>query len=533
MNVLSRSTRAAMSCVIVLSSMVFAPAVAQAATVKYMAPKHVFSINDVQGDGSGTYYGTACLDLQKGQKDAKDGLTYYAIDSIYGYDGSDFGGEAVARPLDGKYQEGWVANIFDEAGNVIGVKPKTPETPKWKTGALKGEWLGGLGSNMVKASTEHYVVMDHVLNAPWMPTLVEGVDYTIKVKDDGLLYKWGNYAKKPTDIRLYAKIPLPAEWKQPNANYKVTSARLVITHNITGSPNDQIRPEDFGNHGATGILPRYTVASDGRWLSAVDAFEGDGHFIPAGTILRDAAGEYTNAWYTSLDRDPFAGPNPRWRLKAGAYGQDLPGVEIPQYTVGELSFTDIDLLAPMLDEITGEPVPSPLLESKNWMAYLDEDGDGLSDENFVKLTNDFDLSLYIKGDYKGTPLYDASLIIEYDNVGIPADPVSWNDVTVTAVNVPSQIKMGASSNISVRIKNNLSGAATGTLTLVGRNKAGAVVDEYTTAFTTPSNSTEQTYTWNWTAPARTGDITWTATVSAGNDKDLSNNSRTAVTKVVR
>ncbi len=55
---------------------------------------------------------------------------------------------------------------------------------------------------------------------------------------------------------------------------------------------------------------------------------------------------YTNGWYTTTDRDPFANVNssdtpgavtvgdlsaggPRWRLKPNKFGQDIPGLEIP------------------------------------------------------------------------------------------------------------------------------------------------------------------------------------------------------------
>lgn len=42
-------------------------------------------------------------------------------------------------------------------------------------------------------------------------------DYSITLKDDGkVLYRWGNLIKRPNDIRLYAKIPLPDVWKQPD-----------------------------------------------------------------------------------------------------------------------------------------------------------------------------------------------------------------------------------------------------------------------------------------------------------------------------
>ena len=43
---------------------VFSSGSVVAESVVYSTPYHVFSINDIQGDGSGTYYGTDCLDME-------------------------------------------------------------------------------------------------------------------------------------------------------------------------------------------------------------------------------------------------------------------------------------------------------------------------------------------------------------------------------------------------------------------------------------------------------------------------------------
>lgn len=157
-----------------------------------------------------------------------------------------------------------------------------------------------------------------------------------------------------------------------------------MTHKITNNPNDQIRPEDLENEGATGRQPRYMIDADGKYVSLEDCYEGDGDLIPgdegefepeeipAGTVLKqtlplqgdkdsipntpseDLSKLYTNAWYTTIDRDPFEwsylpldrDPNvfdfigreipdvnaelelvsgPRWRLKSNKFGQDIPG----------------------------------------------------------------------------------------------------------------------------------------------------------------------------------------------------------------
>ena len=122
--------------------------------------------------------------------------------------------------------------------------------------------------------------------------IATGNDYGMTKKDDGkVLYRWGNMVKKPNDVRLYARIPLPDPWKAvdaPAEGYEVTKALLYVDHTITNNPNDQIRPEDMENEGATGRKPGYTVEGD-NWVSDKQCYEGDGDFIPAGTLLKNAA----------------------------------------------------------------------------------------------------------------------------------------------------------------------------------------------------------------------------------------------------
>ena len=471
----------------------WATSAAQAGTRVYVSPKMVFTLDDVQCDS--TIHGTACLDMANPMIDAdffKDTLTHYAIDSAYGFDVMDFDPEVAAenRPMDGIYSEGYIAEILDADGNVIGVSAKNDETPGYLTGMMKGEIMTGLGGLFVKAGTEKYCVMNHIMNAPWMPPLVEIMrdpvtdellnlgDYTVRMKDDGkILYQWGNYKKRPTQLRLYKAMPLPDEWKAPGADYVVTSAKLTITHRITTSPNDQIRPEDYENEWASGIKPGYIVDADGRWLSDKDAFEGDGDFIPAGTVLKDPAMAdisgrsidewygYTNAWFTSMDRDPFGGDNPRFRLKSSKYGQDIPGVELPQYESGQLTTTTIDILAwGYRDEVTkvvDPDFPSPLAMSSGWndnndlnpFDPTDTVKDGISYEG-SPLTEDFDLMLYIKGEYSGTDVMDAQLVIEWEDPDYGGDdnPPIGGDVdliTVTQaeyISAKSVLKVEATSD---------------------------------------------------------------------------------------
>ena len=165
----------------------------------------------------------------------------------------------------------------------------------------------------------------------WM-TLLSVADYGMTKKDDGKpLYRFGNFVKRPNDIRLYAKMHCRRHGRTEGADYKVTSAKLIIDHLITNNPNDQIRPEDMENEGATGRKPVYGDGS-GNWLSNRLCYEGDGDEIPLGTIFKkmnaaipvpadgiilpadgtpypyssDLVGGFSNGWYTSTDRDPFA-----------------------------------------------------------------------------------------------------------------------------------------------------------------------------------------------------------------------------------
>jgi hypothetical protein len=122
-----------------------------------------------------------------------------------------------------------------------------------------------------------------------------GEDYSVTLKDDGkLLYRWGNAVKRPNDIRVDAKIELPDEWKDDEDNdgfadnlFRITAAELVVNHTVTNNPNDQIRPEDFENEAAIGILPSYVVIKDPLkegnvlWVSEKSVYSGDGTLLPS------------------------------------------------------------------------------------------------------------------------------------------------------------------------------------------------------------------------------------------------------------
>ena len=352
-----------------------------------------------------------------------------------------------------------------------------------------------------------------------------GPDYSVQLKDDGKpLYGWGALHKRPNDIRMYARLALPAEWKGPTApDFTVTRAELVVEHWITNNPNDQLRPEDLENEAATGRKPSYRIegtpgTSDEVWKSTIPCYEGDGDiidteegtsdptFFGVGTVLKntpfaldpavtpgdlqaddpyafssDLKEGFTNAFYTTTNRDPFewsyratdspadtfsfigcAGPaddpayadtceddsdnpylnvgnltlvsGPRWRLKPNKFGQDLPGLEVPliecspppfksdniKYEVGEPTTTVINLLDWKDDN-------GPLATSKGWVdvtanefvtvAGTDPVSGIAYTTNGLPMTEDFDLAVYIKGDRKSTALYNAQLFIEYEGEG--------------------------------------------------------------------------------------------------------------------
>ncbi|MBE0597162.1 MAG: hypothetical protein IH614_07825 [Desulfuromonadales bacterium] len=538
---------------------------AGAGTVSYTSPKHIFSTNDVMCDQN--LIGTACLSPSL-MLNEKDGGYYYGIDSAYGYRVQDFT-VPVPVPRDGVYDNGMIIDVKDEFGVAKGVSTVTQITPRFLSGALKGEWAAGLGGLSVKASTEHYLVMDHVLNATWMPPLVQVKydsmgqpmnigDFSTRLKDDGkILFMWGNLNKKPTELRLFTQMPLPEAWKQPGANYQVTSAKLLVTHLISTSPNDQLRPEDFENESATGILPQYTICPTapalapqscsglpaGTWVSAVDSLEGDGHYIPAGTVLKtatsisfdhngDGIADYvdakTNAWYTTLDRDPFGGPNPRWRLKSSKYGQDLPGVELPQYPAGKLTTTVLDLLSVVNDQ--GQSI---LSQSANWNRYLDinpEKGDFVQD-NFTAdgapLSPDFDLMVYIKGEYSGNELYDATLLVEYDDPQSQDPPPATSvDVAVDSLVMP-KLRLNQSGLISVSLHNKLAGQANGVLNVEVKNATtGAILSTYSISFSTSGDQTVTTFTFPFTTPSIKTAVSAKATAVVDGDIDKTDNTKT-------
>ena len=497
--------------------------------------RHVFSTNDVTGTYDGATQGTtgSILDFSgaNGTKETKDGVTLYPIDSEFGFYVTDFEG-AEDKVLDGDYAEGWAGDLVI-AGEQKGLVISDAPTDTFKTPALLGTWLSGLGGNTVKASTEHYSVMQQVLsdqafpgdpdavyalddnlillseNAAWdgqyVADLLNGTaqfdgqfveiedrnldgtvdikdllnpnestisydiaysdDYSVTMKDDGkLLYRWGNAIKRPNDVRVEAELETPDEWDEIDEEtglkklFAVTAAELAVHHTITNNPNDQVRPEDFENESAIGTLPTYEIienylgdANRTVWASTDDYYAGDGTLYAAGTILRDSAlvdayegstleligaGSvdlelgFTNAWYTTMNREPFEPvlnedgteyvTGPRWRLLTDKYGQDLPSVVIPtdpsaplptissdqKYEVGVETQTVLNLLDWATDI-------SPMNISAGW-----QDNAGEVSVNGLNLTDNFDVALYVKGDIKPASIYSAELLVDYEEIMI-------------------------------------------------------------------------------------------------------------------
>ncbi|MGI9645979.1 MAG: hypothetical protein ACR2O6_11790 [Ilumatobacteraceae bacterium] len=273
------------------------------------------------------------------------------------------------------------------------------------------ETLDGLPGDLMALIPNESLIIEDMLVDPEN-------DYSVTKKDDGkLLFRWGGAVKRPTDIRFQKTLPLPAEWMTVPADEKgfvVTRAELILRHNITNNPNDQIRPEDWENEAAKGLLPDFIVDSSGNWVSTVGCYEGDGDYIPAGTIFKlptgsdptvpaaDLKNGNTPAWYTTIERDPFQWAydtgtdlvgskhpdptlgdlitGPRWRMTSNKFGQNLPGLEIPaetcapppyqkgenRYDVGEFETTVINLLDWNADEPRWDDAVSPLAYSAGW-----------------------------------------------------------------------------------------------------------------------------------------------------------------------
>ncbi|MBE0588442.1 MAG: hypothetical protein IH617_10395, partial [Hydrogenophaga sp.] len=238
---------------------------------------HVFSTNDVTGTFDGLTQGTVgegtpVVDFTAVPEITKEGVFLYPINSEFGYNVTDFvGAEEKDFVADPEYEEGWVGDLTGAGGEQLGLVISNSPTDSFKTPALLGTWLAGLGGETIKASTEHYVVMQNILSDQRYPgdplalyplddnlkmvggeydgwyvadilplvgdvngdgvvdvkdilqpnetqiaeNILVGADYSVTMKDDGkLLYRWGNVIKKPNDVRIETSLDLPDEWLQ-------------------------------------------------------------------------------------------------------------------------------------------------------------------------------------------------------------------------------------------------------------------------------------------------------------------------------
>lgn len=411
-------------------------------------------------------------------------------------------------------------------------------------------------------------------------------DYSITLKDDGKpLYRWGSLIKRPNDVRLYARLELPEEWTAEDApaeGYEVNDAKLYVTHWITNNPNDQLRPEDLENEAATGRKPSYYVDGD-DWRSLRDCYEGDadvlegleGTPIEAGTLFKnnsfaqtegfssDLRGALTNAYYTSVDRDPFEWSyiasedvffgrydfqgyglpledpasmglelvsGPRWRLKANKFGQDIPGLEIPaincsmppyghdniKYEVG----TPVTTVINLLDWAGGEE-NSPLRNSNGWID-LPRDTEGLPlvecqdiggqcvTSNGVPMTDGFDLAVYIKGDRKPTALFSAKLVINGEGILPPVMP----DLEIYKPKAPNNIFSGKESSVEVwvALDDNSQAVGNGSVQFTGVGETGYVYLDVVKPFEELLPGDKTMVKVPFIAPPADDIITWTMTL---------------------
>ena len=178
-------TLESLECRALLAAMVDLPA--PEATLTYESPLHVFSMDDVVGgfDGATFAQDPTIIDTSAMLEDPNnpdppnytgpvraiqdnDGNILYPIDSEFGFVVEDFVG-AEEKVRDGYYSEGWAGNLVDDQGQVIGLNVADAPTDTFSAGLPLGTWSAGLGGNSVKASTEHYVVMQDILSDQGFP----------------------------------------------------------------------------------------------------------------------------------------------------------------------------------------------------------------------------------------------------------------------------------------------------------------------------------------------------------------------------
>jgi hypothetical protein len=249
---------------------------------------------------------TTCPDDAAQPFTDKSGVELFPIDSEYGFYVVDFVG-AQEKVKDGDYGEGWVGNLPDGSGIAVSnaitdrYKVKAPqgtwcqglggnsvkcstehyttmehvlschevipyfyanpetgvqgtqETPDGSLSVdcaltdLDDEMIiltGGLPSGVLTDGTPG-VQMDPNDNTSVLDDIAVSSDYSLTLKDDGkALYRWGALIKRPNDVRMYARLELPADWKERDPvtdalvnDFNVTKAWLVVNHTDPLKPN--------------------------------------------------------------------------------------------------------------------------------------------------------------------------------------------------------------------------------------------------------------------------------------------------------
>jgi len=157
---------------------------------------YTFSTDDIVGTFDGLRQGdvlpgeTPIIDFTATPQTSQDGVNLYPINSEFGFLVTDFDGAEQKDFVDNpEYAEGWAGDITGDMGEQIGLAVANVSTDTFKTPALLGTWLAGLGGNTVKASTEHYSVMQNVLSNQHYPG---DPDATYQL-DDNLKMVGGDY----------------------------------------------------------------------------------------------------------------------------------------------------------------------------------------------------------------------------------------------------------------------------------------------------------------------------------------------------
>ena len=121
--------------------------------------------------------------------------------------------------------------------------------------------------------------------------------------------------------------------------------------------------------------------------------------------------------------------------------------------------------------------------------------------------------------------------VRYTPIVAAVPPPVTIDLALISLTVPGKTVRNVTSTISAVVQNLQLGAVPGTLTIVGKDKAGVVVGNFSKALVTTADKTATTHSFSWTAPSYATTVSWTATVTAAGDVNLTNNTRTATTTV--